>query len=96
MEGLRTLQDSFSMSMYGISALPLRSVLRGQVSLEAESGRFTDTHRHFIHSGLYMYIQVFKDGAGPGTRVVLIATPPRELLGKKSSLTETMFSAYNA
>ena len=36
-----------------------------------------------------------RDDAGPGTRVVLIATPPRELLGKKSSLTENMFSAYN-
>ncbi|KAL9135500.1 MAG: hypothetical protein Q9175_003302 [Cornicularia normoerica] len=36
------------------------------------------------------------DAAGPGTRVVLIATPLRELLGEKSSLPETMSSAYNA
>lgn len=32
--------------------------------------------------------------AGPGTRVVLIATPPQELTGKKSSLADTMFSTH--
>lgn len=37
------------------------------------------------------------DDAGPGTRVVLIATPPQELCttGKNSSLTDAMFNAYN-
>ena len=34
-------------------------------------------------------------GAVPGTRVVLIATPPQELLGKKLSLTDAMFSAHS-
>ena len=34
-----------------------------------------------------------EDVAGPGTRVVLIATPPQEL--GRSSLTDAMFSAYN-
>lgn len=32
--------------------------------------------------------------AGPGTRVVLIATPPQKSTGKKSSLPDAMFSAY--
>ena len=36
------------------------------------------------------------NAAGPGTRVVLLTTPPQELFGKKPSLNHAMFSAYNA
>lgn len=45
----------------------------------------------------YDFLDTFaSSAAGPGTRVVLITTPRRELLGEKSSLSGTMFSAYRA
>ena len=42
-----------------------------------------------------IYDRVRKAAAGPGTRVVLITTPPQELFGRNLSLTDAVFSAYN-